>query len=302
MDDPTTAGVTEGFGLMFYNARMYDPYLNHFTQPDTIVPDPYNPQDWSRYSYARYNPVRYTDPSGHTSVCAGSNGDPECYSPAPAWMPSLSQMGITLGNGWSPLDAGRVQKEAAAIAVTLQSFCGEYCYGMTSYQVFQAVFGNRTINLNQDGLGAGCEVLNCSQGTGGWLGTSADAQGLIIHEFGHIFDHTITGQWGYGRNVLGSTTIYTESGIYVEGIPAGGGAWTRTDDGYRCDTHPCQQHPLSDNGNSPGEDFADMFMNLVLDYSGIYSNGGFAPDRFGQARYDWMHSYMTIWVPWIVQP
>ncbi len=50
MDDPTTAGVTEGFGLMFYNARMYDPYLNHFTQPDTIVPDPYNPQDlrWIR--------------------------------------------------------------------------------------------------------------------------------------------------------------------------------------------------------------------------------------------------------------
>ncbi len=25
MDDPSTSGVTEGFGLMFYNARMYDP-------------------------------------------------------------------------------------------------------------------------------------------------------------------------------------------------------------------------------------------------------------------------------------
>ena len=40
-------------------------YLNHFTQPDSIVPDPYNPQDWNRYSYARYNPLKYTDPSGH---------------------------------------------------------------------------------------------------------------------------------------------------------------------------------------------------------------------------------------------
>lgn len=28
MDDPSTTGVTKGFGLMFYNARMYDPYLN----------------------------------------------------------------------------------------------------------------------------------------------------------------------------------------------------------------------------------------------------------------------------------
>jgi hypothetical protein len=42
LDDPTTSGVTEGFGLMFYNARWYDPYLNHFAQPDTIVPDLYN--------------------------------------------------------------------------------------------------------------------------------------------------------------------------------------------------------------------------------------------------------------------
>jgi RHS repeat-associated protein len=70
MDDPSTGGVTEGFGLMFYNARMYDPYLNHFTQPDTIVPDPYNPQDWDRYSYARYNPLKYTDPSGHCVICS----------------------------------------------------------------------------------------------------------------------------------------------------------------------------------------------------------------------------------------
>ncbi len=64
MDDPTT-GTTEGFGLMFYNARWYDPYLNHFTQPDSIVPDPYNPQDYDRYSYARNNPLKYTDPTGH---------------------------------------------------------------------------------------------------------------------------------------------------------------------------------------------------------------------------------------------
>ena len=63
------------FGLHFYNARWYDPYLNHFTQPDTIVPDPYNPQDWNRYSYARNNPLQYTDPSGHSADCAvGSHG------------------------------------------------------------------------------------------------------------------------------------------------------------------------------------------------------------------------------------
>ncbi|HSO13064.1 MAG TPA: RHS repeat-associated core domain-containing protein, partial [Anaerolineales bacterium] len=54
-----------GTGLMDYKARFYSPYLNQFTQPDSIVPDPSNPQDWNRYSYARNNPLKYTDPSGH---------------------------------------------------------------------------------------------------------------------------------------------------------------------------------------------------------------------------------------------
>lgn len=271
-------------------------------QPDSLVPNPGRSNDFDRFGFVRNNPIRYVDPTGHTSVCAGANGDPECYDSPDKWMPSLSQMGITLVGQWTPQDVGRIQKEAAAIALTLLELCGGYCSGRTSYQIFNQVFGNRTINLSQDGSGAGCEVLNCSQGTGGWLGTDHDAQGLVIHEFGHIFDHRISGQWGYGRNVLGGTTIHTEIGRYVEGIPDGGGAWERRNDGYRGDDYPYQQHPLSvDGGDTAGEDFADMFMNFVLDYSGIYNDGGFAPDQFGRARYAWMSSYMPTWVPWMVQ-
>jgi len=70
---------------MFYNARWYDPYLNYFTQPDTIVPNPYNSQDWDRYSYARNNPVRYNDPSGHSVDCGlGESGcNAGTYTPPP---------------------------------------------------------------------------------------------------------------------------------------------------------------------------------------------------------------------------
>ena len=55
----------DGLSIYDYGARFYSPYLNQFTQPDTIVPDPYNPQSLNRYSYALNNPIRYTDPTGH---------------------------------------------------------------------------------------------------------------------------------------------------------------------------------------------------------------------------------------------
>jgi RHS repeat-associated protein len=59
---------TDDFGLMYYNARWYDPYNTQFTSPDSIIPNHYNPLDYNRYAYARYNPLKYTDPTGHICV------------------------------------------------------------------------------------------------------------------------------------------------------------------------------------------------------------------------------------------
>jgi RHS repeat-associated protein len=50
------------FGLHYCVARWYDPYLNQFIQPDTLIPDPGNSGDWNRYAYVLYNPMRYTAP------------------------------------------------------------------------------------------------------------------------------------------------------------------------------------------------------------------------------------------------
>jgi RHS repeat-associated protein len=69
MDDPSTTGVTEGFGLMDYNARMYDPYLGRFTSADSIVPQAVQGvQAWDRYAYVNNNPVNHNDPTGHYCV------------------------------------------------------------------------------------------------------------------------------------------------------------------------------------------------------------------------------------------
>ncbi len=52
-------------GLIYMQARYYDPKLGRFISADTIVQSPSNPQTFNRYSYAGNNPVNYIDPSGH---------------------------------------------------------------------------------------------------------------------------------------------------------------------------------------------------------------------------------------------
>jgi RHS repeat-associated protein len=58
-------------GLDYFVARWYDPALAHFTQADTVVPEPGNAMTYDRYGYARYNPIKFNDPSGHDVGCAG---------------------------------------------------------------------------------------------------------------------------------------------------------------------------------------------------------------------------------------
>ena len=57
---------TADFGLIFYNARWYDPALGRFAQADTIVPG--GVQGYDRYAYVNNNPVNYVDPSGHDAI------------------------------------------------------------------------------------------------------------------------------------------------------------------------------------------------------------------------------------------
>ena len=52
-------------GLINMNARLYDPVVHRFLQPDAFVQDPTNTQCYNRYGYASNNPLKYSDPSGN---------------------------------------------------------------------------------------------------------------------------------------------------------------------------------------------------------------------------------------------
>jgi RHS repeat-associated protein len=184
MDDPTTTGVTEGFGLMFYNARWYDPYLNHFTQPDSIVPDPYNPQDWNRYSYARNNPIRYTDPSGHRP-CEDGNCEinPLAYR-------------ITYGFGWILNGDDWTGKELQTIFATGNKI-KNYVDGLTDGKGNEWInqhLGNTTIEHASwaDSHGetwpkwfVGGAKISLGKN---WLNDPWGAKVLFAHELGHVWD------------------------------------------------------------------------------------------------------------------
>jgi len=73
MDDPSTSGVTEGFGLLYYGARFYDPAIGRFISADSITPG--GVQGLDRYAYVSNNPLRYVDPSGHVEACNPNDGD-----------------------------------------------------------------------------------------------------------------------------------------------------------------------------------------------------------------------------------
>jgi RHS repeat-associated protein len=62
-----------GTGLMFYNARYYDPVVGRFTQADSVL------DGTNRYTYVRNNPTRFTDPTGNCSeVVFHSDGGSTC--------------------------------------------------------------------------------------------------------------------------------------------------------------------------------------------------------------------------------
>lgn len=46
-------------GLDYYVARFYDPQTGHFTQADTLIPEPGKASAFDRYAYSNHTPAGF---------------------------------------------------------------------------------------------------------------------------------------------------------------------------------------------------------------------------------------------------
>lgn len=58
-------------GLMYYNARYYDPMVGMFISADRFVANSERSADFHRFMYVYNNPIGYVDPSGHAGMFFG---------------------------------------------------------------------------------------------------------------------------------------------------------------------------------------------------------------------------------------
>lgn len=103
----------ESVGLINMNARLYDPKLHRFLQPDTYVQDPYNTQNHNRYGYCLNNPLKYTDVTGDVfNIATLASCIPVVGSIFASWI--MKQ----------PVDWGAVIVDAVMTGVSITVTCG----------------------------------------------------------------------------------------------------------------------------------------------------------------------------------
>ncbi len=68
-----TGHVSDNTGLIYMNARYYDPATGRFLTQDTVPGRPMDPLSYNLYAYCKNNPTAYTDPSGHWGPWGGQH-------------------------------------------------------------------------------------------------------------------------------------------------------------------------------------------------------------------------------------
>jgi RHS repeat-associated protein len=254
--------VETSLGLLFYNARWYDPSLGRFLQADTIVPGAGNPQAYDRYAYTLNNPIKYIDPSGHLSCSAAHVADGDC-SDATLENILSDVYGVSLVEGnlgnFSEEEIRAIYRAVVAVGDKFRQLGDELASGEAFKNNFGytiIVKGNKAADGTSGGLSTECQgigtggcttnanLINFVEMSGSSTNDISRMEHNVVHEFGHSYDMSL----GYGpRNDMSYSLYNYREQILRPNMYEGRLDW--------------QQNLTV----SPGETFADMFIAWTYD-------------------------------------
>ena len=178
--------------LYWYGSRWYDAYLNRWTSPDSIIPDPYSTQDWDRYSYCRNNPARFVDPTGHwtedqLNESLGKNWRDKYFEKKAVFEKRTKLLGFLLSkNTTDPITLGIVRS------------------------LFNVAYAAHGVGVDFSGVDALGARVTVSGGTGGVGGISGDVMlNLSSGEFSGFISPEGGILIGEGITIVGGITMYS---------------------------------------------------------------------------------------------
>ncbi len=233
--------------------RLSSPYINHFLQPDTIIPNPANPQSWNRYAYVHNNPVRFNDPMGHKAGNSDSESSDDCVysrSEAASLKADLAQKYKVYlkKDGW---DDNNIKAVYDAVELVGSKFASERGLGESDRTAFVAVYDH--IEMKWEGGAGMCgddpaDSGGCTDGAHQIRFWSLSGHGQsevsrmaknVVHELGHAFD------WTQGRPSNNMSPDFTRDTLLRPNL--------RSSDGQRWEWQQSDR-------NTDNEIFADIFI------------------------------------------
>jgi RHS repeat-associated protein len=280
-------------GLYYYVARWYDPQTAHFTQADTVVPNAGDAASYDRYTYVRNNPVNYSDPSGHCYNMVGGKLTPTCSNRWAEYTAAVTQKyyGITYSSDTPIATRSNAVKAAHLIGTKLSKFTGK-----NASDSYKEHHGSVYIGSDNSLVSNSCETkkegkVSCNNSV---------TVPTLIHEFGHVFENY---NIQFKKKASDLDPVMLPDGEYMD-WNKNGKYWERSTAGFICSDFRCLEHPTfldknQTDGYAKTEQFADLYMNFVLDGLGD-KNHGFTNDIYGNARRKSTESHL-LWVLWITK-
>jgi RHS repeat-associated protein len=193
----------EGVGLINMNARLYDPKLHRFLQPDNFIQDPNNTQNYNRYAYCINNPLKYTDITGNVFGI-----DDAIIIGIGIGLASYFTMNLVSGN--------KITLQGAFMAAFMGAVSGAVTFGIG--EAFSSVT-NFTLKATYSALAHGAfqGLQSGIQGGGFWSGLASGTLSSIASSVWQGGTTTETGffkenNWAYGAKITTHAGIGTGTG------------------------------------------------------------------------------------------